>query len=212
MQTWSEYSRFVIALFAIMTPFAALPLFLNLTAGQSEKERARTARAAVATIAILLVGSALLGDTILRLIGTSLDSFRVGGGIVLLLMALAMLSEQVSSVQQTPDEVREAVNKDAVGVVPIGIPLLAGPGSISTVIIQMERSADYAHQALIVACILFVCALVWGILALAPLIGERLGQTGLNILNRIFGLLLAAIAVEVIAVGLRALFPGIAGG
>ena len=211
MQSWTEYSRFVIALFAILTPFAAIPLFLNLTAGQSEKERARTARTAVLTIAILLVSSALLGDAILRLIGTSLDSFRVGGGIVLLLMALSMLSAQVSSVQQTPDEVREAINKDAVGVVPIGIPLLAGPGSISAVIIQMERSADYFHQALIIACILFVCGLVWGALALATFIGERLGRTGLNILNRIFGLLLAAIAVEVIAAGLRGLFPGLTG-
>lgn len=211
MQSWTEYSRFVIALFAILTPFAAIPLFLNLTAGQSEKEQARTARTAVLTIAILLVSSALLGDAILRLIGTSLDSFRVGGGIVLLLMALSMLSAQVSSVQQTPDEVREAINKDAVGVVPIGIPLLAGPGSISAVIIQMERSADYRHQALITACILFVCGLVWGALALATFIGERLGRTGLNILNRIFGLLLAAIAVEVIAAGLRGLFPGLTG-
>jgi multiple antibiotic resistance protein len=211
MQSWTEYSRFVIALFAIMTPFAAIPLFLNLTSGQSEKERARTASTAIATIAILLVTSAVLGETILRLIGTSLDSFRVGGGIVLLLVALSMLSAQVSSVQQTPDEVREAVRKDAVGVVPLGIPLLAGPGSISTVIIQMERSADYGHQALIVACILLVCALVWGVLALATVIGERLGQTGLNILNRIFGLLLAAIAAEIMAAGLRGLFPGLAG-
>ncbi len=211
MQSWTEYSRFVVALFAILTPFAAIPLFLNLTADQTGKERARTARTAIATIAILLVTSAVLGDTILRLIGTSLASFRVGGGLVLLLMALSMLNARVSSVQQTPDEVREAISKDAVGVVPIGIPLLAGPGSISAVIIQMERGSDYGHQALVIACILFVCALVWGALALATFIGERLGRTGLNILNRIFGLLLAAIAVEVIAAGLRGLFPGFAG-
>jgi multiple antibiotic resistance protein len=211
VESWTEYSRFVIALFAIMTPFAAIPIFLSLTEGESEQAKARTARIAVLTIAVLLIASAFLGDAILRLIGTSLDSFRVGGGLVLLLMALSMMSAQVSSVQQTREEAEEAVQKQAIGVVPIGIPLLAGPGSISTVIIQMERSADWGHRAAVVACILFVCALVWGALALATPIGARLGRTGLNILNRLFGLLLAAIAVEVIAAGLRALFPGLAG-
>jgi len=211
MQGWTEYSRFVIALFAILTPFAAIPTFLSLTEGQSEAARARIARTAVLTIAVLLVSSAFLGDSILRLIGTSLSSFRVGGGLVLLLMALSMMSAQVSSVQHTREEAEEAAQKTAIGVVPIGIPLLAGPGSISAVIIQMERSDDWAHRAAVVGCILFVCALVWGALALATPIGDRLGRTGLNILNRLFGLLLAAIAVEVIATGLRALFPGLAG-
>jgi multiple antibiotic resistance protein len=211
MESWTEYSRFVIALFAILTPFAAIPIFLSLTEGQSEKEKAHTARTAVLTIAILLITAAFLGDSILRLIGTSLHSFRVGGGLVLLLMALAMMNARVSSVQQTREEAEEAVQKQAIGVVPIGIPLLAGPGSISAVILQMERSVDWVHRALIVACILGVCALVWVALSLATPIGNRLGRTGLNILNRLFGLMLAAIAVEVIANGLRALFPGLAG-
>jgi multiple antibiotic resistance protein len=121
-----------------------------------------------------------------------------------------MMNARVSSVQQTREEAEEAAQKEAIGVVPLGIPLLAGPGSISTVIIQMERSADWGHRALVVAGILFVCALVWGALALATPIGDRLGRTGLNIMNRLFGLMLAAIAVEVIAAGLRALFPGLA--
>jgi multiple antibiotic resistance protein len=210
MMDWTEYSRFVIALFAILTPFASLPIFLSLTEGQGEAARARIARTAVFTIAVLLISSAFLGDSILRLIGTSLSSFRVGGGLVLLLMALSMMNAQISSVQQTREEAEEAAQKTAIGVVPIGIPLLAGPGSISAVIIQMERSADWGHRAAVVTCILFVCGLVWGALALATPIGNRLGRTGLNILNRLFGLLLAAIAVEVIATGLRALFPGLA--
>ncbi len=210
MEPWTEYSRFFVALLAILTPFAAIPIFLSLTEGQSEKDRAHTARTAVLTIAILLVTAAFLGESILRIIGTSLHSFRVGGGLVLLLMALSMMNARVSSVQQTREEAEEAVQKETVGVVPIGIPLLAGPGSISAVIIQMERSADWVHRALVIACILSVCALVWGALSLATPIGNRLGRTGLNIVNRLFGLMLAAIAVEVIAAGLRALFPGLA--
>jgi multiple antibiotic resistance protein len=208
MQDWTEYSRFVIALFAIMTPFAAIPTFLSLTEGQTEKDRGRIARTAVVTIALLLITSAVLGDSILRLIGTSLASFRVGGGLVLLLMALSMMNARLSSVQQTREETEEAAQKTAIGVVPIGMPLLAGPGSISAVIIQMERSSSWAHHAAVIGCILFVCVLVWGILATATPIGHRLGRTGLNILNRLFGLLLATIAVEVIATGLRQLFPG----
>src|SRR5688572_23208688 len=152
MMLWTEYSRFVIALFAILTPFAAIPIFLSLTEGQSEKEKAHIARTAVLTIAILLISAAFLGDSILRIIGTSLHSFRVGGGLVLLLMALSMMNARVSSVQQTREEAEEAVQKQAIGVVPIGIPLLAGPGSISAVIIQMERSADWGHRAAVVAC------------------------------------------------------------
>jgi multiple antibiotic resistance protein len=211
MDLWTEYSRFVIALFAILTPFAAIPIFLSLTEGQSEREKAHIARTAVLTIAVLLITAAFLGDSILRVIGTSLQSFRVGGGLVLLLMALSMMNARVSSVQQTREEAEEAVQKQAIGVVPIGIPLLAGPGSISAVIIQMERGIGWGHRAAVVACILFVCGLVWAALTLATPIGDRLGRTGLNILNRLFGLLLAAIAVEVIAAGLRALFPGLAG-
>jgi multiple antibiotic resistance protein len=211
MLLWTEYSRFVIALFAILTPFAAIPIFLSLTEGQSEKEKAHIARTAVLTIAVLLIAAAFLGDSILRVIGTSLQSFRVGGGLVLLLMALSMMNARVSSVQQTREEAEEAVQKQAIGVVPIGIPLLAGPGSISAVIIQMERSPEWGHRAAVVVCILFVCGLVWAALTLATPIGDRLGRTGLNILNRLFGLILAAIAVEVIATGLRALFPGLAG-
>jgi multiple antibiotic resistance protein len=208
VQDWTEYSRFVIALFSILTPFAAIPTFLSLTEGQSEAARTRIAHTAVLTIAVLLVSSAFLGDSILRLIGTSLSSFRVGGGLVLLLMALSMMNARVSAVQQTREEAEEAAQMNAIGVVPIGMPLLAGPGSISTVIIQMERNASWEHHLAVVGCILFVCALVWAVLALATPIGNRLGRTGLNILNRLFGLLLAAIAIEVIATGLRQLFPG----
>ena len=110
--------------------------------------------------------------------------------------------------QQTPTEASEAERKTAVGVVPLGIPLMAGPGSISAVIIQMQRSDGWQHAALVIACILFVCLLLWISLRLAVPIGTRLGQTGVNIMNRLFGLLLAAVAVEIIANGLRALFPG----
>lgn len=211
MAPWTEYTRFIVALFAILTPFAAIPIYLGLTEGRSAAYRARTANAATFTVLCVLVLSAIAGDVVLRLAGTSLDSFRVGGGIVLLLMALSMLSAQVSRVQQTPGEKDEAEQRDEVGVVPLGLPLLAGPGSISAVIIEGQRGSSLWHQAAVIAVIVFVCLLLWGSLRLAAPIGARLGKTGLNILNRLFGLLLAAIAVEIIATGLKNLFPALTG-
>jgi multiple antibiotic resistance protein len=148
---------------------------------------------------------------LLRVMGTSLDAFRVGGGIVLFTMSLSMLNAKVSAVQQTPEEADEAGQKSVLGVVPIGIPLLVGPGSISSTIIETKRNPEIAHLLAVIACIALVCVAVWITLRLADPIGRRLGRTGLNILNRIFGLLLAAIAVQIIAAGLVGLFPILSG-
>jgi len=132
---------------------------------------------------------------------------------VLFLMALSMLNAQVSLVQQTKAEADEAATRNAIGVVPIGLPLLAGPGSISAVIIEMQRpnaGPYWLHLGVVLGCILVVCAAIWITLRLAAPIGRRLGVTGLNIVNRLFGLLLAAIAVETLFAGLRVLLPGLA--
>jgi len=208
MESWSEYSRFAIALFAILTPFAAIPIYLGLTEGRTDRERAGIARTAVLTVAAVLISSALLGDAVLAVLGTSLHSFRVGGGIVLLLIALSQLNATVSGVKQTATEADEAMGREAIGVVPLGLPLLAGPGSISAVIIEMQRGHGWDHAAAIIGCILIVCTALWASLRLAVPIGAKLGQTGLNIMTRLFGLLLSAVAVETIANGLRNLFPG----
>jgi multiple antibiotic resistance protein len=208
---FAAYSRFVVTLLAILTPFAAIPVFLALTADQDQAFRKRTADMAATTVFAVLVVSAVTGDLLLRVMGTSLDAFRVGGGIVLFTMSLSMLNAKVSAVQQTQEEADEAGGKSVLGVVPIGIPLLVGPGSISSTIIETKRSPELAHLALVIGCIALVCIAVWGTLRLADPIGKRLGRTGLNILNRIFGLLLAAIAVQIISAGLIGLFPALAG-
>lgn len=204
-----DYARFALTLFAILDPFAAIPLFLLLTEGRSPGERGSTARtAALAVFAALLVAG-FSGDLILRLLGASLPAFQVGGGIVLFLMALSMINAQLSLQQQTPEEQAEAGDRSAVGVVPIAMPLLVGPGSISATIIHIERGTGWAHQGASIAVLALICASIWLVLQLAQPIGRRLGRTGLNILNRIFGLLLAAVAVQIFANGLRGLFPAL---
>lgn len=204
-----EYVRFALTLFSILDPFAAIPLFLLLTEGRSNAERRRTAGTAALAVFVALVIAGFSGDLILRLLGASLPAFQVGGGIVLFLMSLSMINAQLSLQQQTPEESAEANDRSAVGVVPIAMPLLVGPGSISATIIHIERGAGWEHKGVSVAVLALICASIWVVLQLARPIGDRLGRTGLNILNRIFGLLLAAVAVQIFANGLRGLFPAL---
>lgn len=211
MEPWTEYTRFFIALFVILDPFAAVPIFLALTRSYSASERGRIANISALTVLLVLVVVALIGETLLQTMGTSLASFRVGGGIVLLLMAISMLNGQTGTVRTTPEEEAEAENRSAIAVVPLAIPLMAGPGSISTAIIQMQRSDTEFHGLLVILTIILVCVLLWLVLRLATIIGKALGQIGLNIINRLFGLILAAIAVEIMANGLRELFPALTG-
>ncbi|MFY7778170.1 MAG: MarC family protein [Elstera sp.] len=205
----SDYVRFLVSLFAILTPFAALPTFLTLTQGETPEQQRLTALTAARTVAGVLIAASLSGDAVLSVLGASIHSFRVGGGLVLVLMSLSMLSAKVSSVQQSAEEAVAVEDRTSSGVVPLGIPLLAGPGAISSVIVEGHRIASLWHQVGVIACIIVVAAALYWSLRLAVPIGEKLGRFGLNIINRLFGLLLAAIGVEMMAGGLRALFSGL---
>jgi multiple antibiotic resistance protein len=202
-----EYLRFLVTLTAVLDPFLAMPIFLNLA--PSRPSRLRLARAVTLTVFLVLTGSALFGDALLRLMGTSLPAFRVGGGLVLLLMALAMLNAEAGGVRQSRAEARELESRAMSGVVPLAVPLLAGPGAISTTIIAAQAGGA-AHAAALIACIAIVCLLLWWMLRIADAVGPRMGTTGLNIATRLLGLLLAAIAIQTMAEGLKVLFPGLA--
>ncbi len=207
---FSGYARFFATLAAVLDPFLAVPIFLTVTASRSAGERMRLVRIVTVTVFLVLAGSALFGEQLLLLVGASLPAFRVGGGLVLLLMALAMLNAQAGGLRQSQDEARELQSGEHLsGVVPLAVPLLAGPGAISTTILAAQAGGA-AHFAAILACILVVCALTWITLRLAAPIGARLGTTGLNVATRLLGLLLAALAIQTMAEGLRQLFPGLA--
>ena len=128
-----------------------------------------------------------------------------------MIMALAMLRAQTDTIRTTPAEEAEAEDRNAIAVVPLAIPLLAGTGSISNVIIEMHRSNLELHGLIVIATIALVCIILWLVLRAAVAIGKMLGQTGLNIINRLLGLILAAIAIEIMANGLKQLFPVLAG-
>lgn len=205
----SGYARFFVTLAAVLDPFLAVPIFLALTASRSAGERARLVRVVTVTVFAVLAISGLVGEQLLHLVGASLPAFRVGGGLVLLLMALAMLNAQAGGVRQSHDEAKEVQSGELSGVVPLAVPLLAGPGAISTTIIAAQAGGA-AHFAALIGCILAVCALTWITLSLAGPIGAKMGTTGLNIATRLLGLLLAALAIQTMAEGLRQLFPGLA--
>jgi multiple antibiotic resistance protein len=204
----SEYLRFVVTLTAVVDPFLAVPFFLAFTAEQSLTERKQLARVVALTVFAVLAVSVFVGEALLELIGASLPAFRVGGGLVLLLMALAMLNAQAGGLRQSKAEAQELAEGEVHGVVPLAMPLLAGPGAISTSIIAAE-GGGIVHQAVVVLCIAIVCLVTWLTLRAAHRIAARMGTTGLNVATRILGLLLAAMAVQTMAVGLRQLFPGL---
>lgn len=204
---WTEYTRFFIALLAVLDPLAAIPIFLTLTEGQSPAERRRTARLTSIAVGVLLIAAALVGESLLTAMGTSLAAFRVGGGIVVLMMAISMLMAQPGPLRQTPEEAAASTGKEGIAVVPLGIPLLAGPGAISTVIIQMDRGSGVVHAALVLACVVAVVILCFLTLRFAEAIGRWIGPIGLNVAVRLFGLVLAAIAVEFIVNGLKLMLP-----
>ncbi len=201
----------LISLVAIVNPLGAVPIFLSATDGQTRRERIRTARIASTTVFVTLAIAALLGSHILRLFGISTASFQVGGGILILLMAISMLQGRVGLVKHGPDEASEAEDRDAVGVVPIGIPLMSGPGSIALTIVIAARESGPAHLAVLCVLVGLLAGICWTALRLGIRLGDRLGKTEINVGTRIMGLLLAALAVELIAGGTRVLLPGLAG-
>ena len=209
MSPWQEYLRFAVTLTAVLDPFLAVPIFVSVTAGGGGRGRLRLAAVVTITVFLVLTGAALFGERLLRLLGASLPAFQVGGGLVLLLMALAMLNARAGGLRQSEEEAAEVESGELSGVVPLAVPLLAGPGAISTTVIAAQKGGT-AHLAAIIACIAVVSLMTWIVLRAADAIGGRLGTTGLNIATRLLGLLLAALAIQTMAEGLKELFPGLA--
>jgi multiple antibiotic resistance protein len=203
-----EYLRYVVTLTAVLDPFLAIPIFVGVTAARDEAATRRLANVVTVTVFLVLAGAALFGESLLKALGASLPAFRVGGGLVLLLMALAMLNAKVGEMRQTRAEAAELESGEVSGVVPLAVPLLAGPGAISTTIIAAQ-SGGVAHLLALLVCIALVAALLWMMLRISHAVGERMGTTGLNIATRLLGLILAAIAIETMADGLKQLFPGL---
>lgn len=191
------------SLFAIVDPFAAIPPFLAMTSSDTTAQRRRMARTACVTAAGVMAAFALLGPAIFRMFGITLPAFQVAGGLVLLLSALDMLRAQKSALKETPEEVAEGMSKDDIAITPLAVPLLAGPGAITTSIVLAGRATSLPQKAIFFTLIALVALLSYWTLTLAAESAKKLSPTLLNIMTRLMGLLLAAIGVQFILSALK---------
>jgi len=206
---YSLYLKTLVGIVAIVNPLGAIPVFLSLCGQRSPEEARAIARTTCVAVAVVLAVSAWLGEGLLSFFGIGLPSFRTGGGLLILLMAIAMMHARQSRVKRSPEEEDADSEREEVAVVPLAIPLLAGPGAISLVVTDAQRLGGISGRLAITGCILIVSLLVWLTLRAAQPIGRKLGVTGLNVFTRIMGLLLSAIGIQMIAEGLGQLFPGL---
>lgn len=202
------------AIFFVVDPFAAVPFFLAITRDDAPEERRATALRASVTAGIVLATFALAGAWVFRVLGISLGAFKIAGGVVLLLLALDMIRTQPSRTRITEGEVEAGAGKEDAAVVPLAMPLLAGPGSIATVIVLMSRAraGPWWHALPVLGAIAVTAAACYVILAGAARTERVLGRTGLAILERAAGLLLVAIAVQFIMDGVAEGLPRLFGG
>jgi multiple antibiotic resistance protein len=205
-----ELVKAALALFAIVDPVGVIPIFLLATQGYTLKQSRSAARIAAMTVLGVLTVFTFLGEPMLSFFGIRLAAFSVAGGLLLLLLAMSMVQAHVSPQRQTQDEAMEAEEREAVGVVPLGIPLLAGPGAITHVIVAAGAArGEVLHQAALLIPVTLVALSVWLSFRAAPAIARRLGKTGIHVVTRLMGLIIAAISIEMIASGLGKLFPGL---
>ncbi len=209
MAAWVEYLKFFAGLVAILNPIGVIPIFINLTYNQTAVERNRTALMAALTVGVVLAVALLCGELILDFFGISVASFQVAGGILILFNSLSMLQAKMGATRQTEEEAQETAEREDVAVVPIGVPLTAGPGAISTVILYGHKPALFGQYIILIGGIAIVAVIVWAAFRLAPLISRALSRTGINIVTRLMGLIMAAIGIEFIASGLKVLFPNL---
>ncbi|WP_372659351.1 MarC family protein [Hydrogenophaga sp.] len=199
----------LITLLAIVNPLAIVPFFIHYTQGFSGKQRRRTVWVAAFSAFAVIATCALIGLQILEFFGISLASFQVGGGLLLLSSALSMLNAQPAESKVTPGEVEDAAARASIAVVPLTIPLLTGPATMSTVVIYADQAKTFLQHAALVGYGVVIALATAICFTLAQPISRFLGQTGINVMTRLMGLILAALAVEVMATGLIQLFPAL---
>jgi multiple antibiotic resistance protein len=191
------------SIFVLVDPIAAVPTFLAMTDGSEPKRRRHMAVRAAWTCFIVLVTFSMAGTLIFKLFGITLAAFRIAGGLILGSIGLEMLRARRSATKETPGETEEGAEKEDVGIIPMGVPMLAGPGAISSVMVLMTQNQDWPHALIILAAIGASSAISYVVLAAADRVSSYLHQTGIRILTRMMGLLLTAIAVQFILNGLK---------
>ena len=201
--------KFFIGLFALVNPVGIIPVFISMTSYQSAAARNKTNLTANLSVAIILLTSLYLGDSILQIFGISIDSFRIAGGILVVTIAMSMISGKLGEDKQNKQEKSETAIRESIGVVPLALPLMAGPGAISSTIVWGTRFHSWPYLIGFSVAIAFFAVCCWGLFRIAPWLVRLLGQTGINVITRIMGLLLMALGIEFIVTGIKSIFPGL---
>jgi multiple antibiotic resistance protein len=202
----------VTTLLLVVDAPAAVPLFLSMTETDSPAHQRRTAVRAALAAGIVLASFGAMGGLIFRVLGISLGAFRIAGGVLLFLLAIDMLRAQRSRQRTSPEEEAEGLDRPDVSIFPLAIPMLAGPGATSTVMVLVSR-AEQAWQYIVVFGAIILTAFVsYGLLRGAVRVERRLGRTGMNVLQRVMGLILAATAVQFVVEGISNLLPTMVAG
>jgi multiple antibiotic resistance protein len=202
----------VTTLLLVVDAPAAVPIFLSMTAADTSEHRQRTAFRASVAAGLVLASFAAMGAVVFRVLGISLGAFRIAGGVLLFLLANDMLRARPSRQRTSPEEEAEGLDRADVSIFPLAIPILAGPGATSTVMVLVSR-VQHAWQYVVVFGAVTVTALTaYAVLRGAAKVEHRLGRTGMNVLQRVMGLILAATAVQFIVEGLADVLPIVLGG
>ena len=198
------------SLFSIVDPFAAVPIFLGLVGDQDRRSQGLTALRASLTCLVILSAFAAAGAYIFSFFGITIPAFKVAGGILLFAVGLEMMRARQSDTRSTTEERSEAASKEDVGLIPLGLPLLSGPGAIATVMVLMKRAAwSVVPTVTVLASVALTCLITWVVLRGAVRAQSLLKKTTLHVLERVMGLLLAAVAIEFMIGGLRDVWPSL---
>jgi multiple antibiotic resistance protein len=189
------------SVFFLVDPFAVIPQFLVITADSEPAERQHVAKRAGWTCALILAGFAVAGSLVFRMFGITLPAFKIAGGIILMQIGMDNLRAKRSTTKETPEEAAEGASKADAGIIPLGIPMLAGPAAISTVMVLIGESTAWWQHVVVYAAIVVSSLVSYWILAGADRVRKYLGETGIRILMRLMGLILVAIAVQFIVNG-----------
>ena len=201
----SEILRFGVVAFtsllAIVNPLSAVPIYVALTGTYDRAHRAATLRRAILTSVVVLWAFALLGTYILRFFGITTHAFQIAGGIIFFGIGWDMLQAKRSRVKTTEEEETASAAKEDVGIIPLGIPTLAGPGAITTVIALAGQADGPLGVGTVLVSVVLVLVLSWGLLAAAPAVTRHIGTTGMNVITRLMGLLVMVIGAQFIING-----------
>lgn len=199
------------SIFSIVDPFAALPVYLALTGREDDAARRRAAVRAALTVLVVLSVFSTVGPALFKFFGITIPAFRIAGGILLFGVAIEMLQAKKSQTKTSPAEEADASHREDIGIIPVGIPLLSGPGAIATVMMLGGTTRDYGERAALYAAIAVVAFIAWLVLRFAAGVGRVLGVAGMNLIGRIMGLILAAVAVQFVLDGFHDAFPKLFG-